>query len=329
MKYFVVSDIHSHYTPLKEALDKSMYDINNPEHMLIVCGDIFDRGDETLEVYKFIKSIPKNRRILIRGNHEQLYLNLLDKYLPDSYDYSNGTVKTFCHIAKVNPEKMDASYWYKKYKGDHSVNVRIILKNIWETIKEKVSKSRITKWLRSKDWVNYYELDRFIFVHSFIPTEYDVEFGWRDNFRYKPDWRYAYQFEWDDAMWGCPYKEFMDGLFTPEIRQGKTLVCGHWHSFGFREYFGGFKYENTNDIDFSIFYSKYLIALDTCTALSKKVNVMIIDNGVCYDENMNELVEYDIRELFKQKIEFFEKGTIDGYPKIETITVEKEKNESE
>jgi len=151
MKYFVCSDLHSHYIALIESLNKAGYDVNNPEHKLIVCGDIFDRGDETLEVYKFLKSIPKERRILIRGNHEVLYLDLLKKHLPDSYDYSNGTVKTFCHIAKVNPEKMDASYWYKKYSGDHSISIKNILSDIWLMVKEKVKKSRITKWLTSDE----------------------------------------------------------------------------------------------------------------------------------------------------------------------------------
>lgn len=139
-----------------------------------------------------------------------------------------------------------------------------------------------------------------------------------------PEWRNAFQYEWNDAMWGCPYTDFLNGYFTPEIKNGKTLVCGHWHSFGFREYFGGFKYKNDKDIDFSIFYSKYLIALDTCSALSNKVNVMIIDNDKCYNENNEELVEDNMLEQFKQKIEFFEKGTIDGYPKIETITSERD-----
>lgn len=309
MRYFVVSDIHSFYTPLKEALEKSGWDINNVDHKLIVCGDIFDRGDETLEVYKFLKSIPKEQRILIRGNHEQLYLDLLGKQLPDSYDYSNGTVKTFCHIAKIKPEKMDASYWYKKFVNNHSISVRTTLSNIWETVKEEVKKSRITKWLTSDEWINYYELGRFIFVHSFIPTEYDINFGWQENFRYMPEWRDAYQFEWNDAMWGCPYKEFIDGLFAPEIKNGKTLVCGHWHSFGFKEYLEGRHFER-DTIDFSIFYSKYLIALDTCTALSNKINVMIIDNDICYDENMNELQEANILDDFKEKIERFEKGTV-------------------
>ena len=72
MKYFVVSDIHSFYTPLKTCLDQAGYDVNNPEHIFVLNGDLFDRGNEASEVFNFVRSIPKERRILIRGNHEYL-----------------------------------------------------------------------------------------------------------------------------------------------------------------------------------------------------------------------------------------------------------------
>lgn len=307
MKYFVCSDLHSHCSALKESLGKAKFEINNPDHLLIICGDVFDRGDETLELYEFLKSI--NNKVLIRGNHELLYLDLLKKTVPDSYDHHNGTVKTFCHIAGIDPEKMDASYWYKE-KSLNNPNLRVLdmMLSIWSTVVEKVKNSEITEWIKSNEWVNFYELDRFIFVHSFIPTDYDMMFDYyKDNFRYNPDWRNAYDYEWEDAVWGCPYKQFIQGLFTPEIQKGKTLVCGHWHSFGFREYFGGFQYENEKDIDFSIYYFKYLIALDTCSILSKKVNVMVIENNVCYDENGNELKEEPMLEGWKNIIAKFER----------------------
>ena len=66
-KYFVASDIHSFYTPFIIELNKTSFDLNNEEHILIICGDLFDRGSESLKLYEFIKSLPKERRILIRG----------------------------------------------------------------------------------------------------------------------------------------------------------------------------------------------------------------------------------------------------------------------
>ncbi len=66
-KYFVVSDIHSFYKPFINELTRKGFDACNNEHVLIVCGDLFDRGSESLKLYEFIKSLPKERRIIIRG----------------------------------------------------------------------------------------------------------------------------------------------------------------------------------------------------------------------------------------------------------------------
>ena len=110
MHYFFISDVHSFYTEMITALKKAKFDKGNPEHCLVVLGDVFDRGNETKQVYDFLTSLNQDRLILVRGNHEQLYLELLKKRLPDNYDYSNGTVKTFCHVAGFDPEVMSRSY---------------------------------------------------------------------------------------------------------------------------------------------------------------------------------------------------------------------------
>ena len=48
-------------------MNKTGFDLNNEEHILIICGDLFDRGSESSKLYEFIKSLQKERRILIRG----------------------------------------------------------------------------------------------------------------------------------------------------------------------------------------------------------------------------------------------------------------------
>ena len=55
----MASDIHSFYTPFIKELNKTGFDLNNEEHILIICGDLFDRGSESLKLYEFIKSLPK------------------------------------------------------------------------------------------------------------------------------------------------------------------------------------------------------------------------------------------------------------------------------
>ena len=95
-KLFVVSDVHGHYTLLKEALDRAGYDKDNKDHLLICCGDYFDRGDENIEVLKFFERV-KNK-VLLRGNHEDMLLKLLQtgKLLP--HHYINGTISTLRNI---------------------------------------------------------------------------------------------------------------------------------------------------------------------------------------------------------------------------------------
>lgn len=99
MKYYITSDLHSFYTPLKKSLTALDYDLANPDHTLVILGDIFDRGNETKELYNFLKQIPAERLVLVKGNHEYLLDELLTKKLPDDFDYSNGTVLTCCHMA--------------------------------------------------------------------------------------------------------------------------------------------------------------------------------------------------------------------------------------
>ena len=112
-KYFVVSDIHSFCSELKYSLRQVGFNKRNKNHILIVCGDVFDRGDETIEVYKYLKSIPKKRCILIRGNHESLYKELFQDvdFKPLSY-YSMKTVKYNVQQMQFTKELINKAYEY-------------------------------------------------------------------------------------------------------------------------------------------------------------------------------------------------------------------------
>ena len=297
MKYFVVSDIHSFLTELTSALKHAGFDKKNKDHTLIVCGDVFDRGSETVELYKFLMSIPKKRLILIRGNHEDLYLELLKKNFPDQYDYSNHTVDTFCHIAGYSPDIMRGDYWYKLDELDPYARIH----EAWAEILNLVKESPITEWIKNGPWVNYYELDKYIFVHSFIPLRnVDGLPSWYINnrrFEYFSDWRTnATDLEWYDSRWGCPYQEYADGYFKEEEANGKVLVCGHWVVTDFRQHL-----KNKWTDDTSIYYSPHLIGLD-CGVWKYKgtsnyyhpQNVLVLDSNnfdLCVDQYGTELEE--------------------------------------
>lgn len=289
MKYFIVSDTHSFYTELKEGLDDAGYDINNPEHCFVLNGDLFDRGEESAEILKFVRSIPKERRVLIRGNHEYLLKQLADKVFPESHDFSNGTVFTMFQLYKDRHPKTKVFKNYNQFWSDpdnYSIfNMNWIEvqkfnnyfegtldKRTWNMIRNDLKQSQLIEWIfESDEWVNYLELDQYIITHAFIPL-YESHGSYHDYARYEPNWREcATRRQWIEATWKCPYWLIDDGYFDKEIEKGKRLVCGHWHASDFHWHYGG------SDKDNTIFYGENVIAIDSCTVLSGFVNVLVLE----------------------------------------------------
>lgn len=109
--------------------------------------------------------------------------------------------------------------------------------------------------------VNYYETENYIFVHSWIPGG--------------TDWRCAPQSKWDKAMWGNPF----DIASVVGNKTGKTIVHGHWHnSTGWWRNGIGSKFGE--DACFDIIEHDSCIGLDACTAFSRKVNVLVIEDNL-------------------------------------------------
>ncbi len=279
-KYFILSDIHSFFYEMKKSLDSAGYQKENPEHILIVCGDVFDRGPETISVYNFLSSIPIERCILIRGNHEQVYLHLLEKSYPTNVYFDIGTVNTFCSIAQIPLERLYYSRGRKNIDPQEE----------WRKIVQKVAKHPITRWLQSTQWRNYYELGKYIFVHSFIPTktaptQAQLVHNWRTE---------ATEGQWNFASWGCPWKDYLNGLFDEESEKGKVLVCGHWRTGDFFDYLNhdpSYRYSLA-----PIYYSHDFIGLDggyievSDRNYHFKQNVLVINEDnmdACYDQDGN------------------------------------------
>lgn len=310
MKWFVSSDIHGFFDEYMKALKEAGFRKDDSNHGIIVCGDIFDRGEKPLEVYEFLKSLPKERRILIRGNHEILLKELCKRKYPKQHDISNGTHQTLQDIAGVTGDalsdeisrirkKVEKKYGIPSVYNNPTAYDEFCDKREEETkkYKEKLYNNstikKILEWIDSDEWVNYYELGNYIFVHSFIPISKDLNVDksrWSgyliyDNERYNENWREASQEDWDDAMWGCPWKQYEEGFFQPEEDKGKILVCGHWHA---SDFWNNLEYKD--DIgkrintygDNPMFVSEnypHIIALDACTVVSHRVNVLVIDDA--------------------------------------------------
>ena len=248
-----MSDIHGFYDEMKKALFKAGFRRSNKNHILIVLGDIADRGPKAPEVYKFIKSLPKERRILIRGNHELLLRDAVKRGFFYEHDLHNGTLRTIMEF--TGAEYIDCVYDSQSVCNDFKEN-------------------GIIDWIFSNEWRNYAEIGNYIFVHSWIPVNilddtdiYDVKRS--TPIAYRLDWREATDKEWEDASWGCPWVMAQKGLVPP----GQTIVCGHWTAAEFPKYLD----ENVTDYpNYNIYRGHGCIALDACTVRSGFCNVLVL-----------------------------------------------------
>ncbi len=261
MKYFVTSDIHSFCDELLVALDEARFDVDNPEHVLVIAGDLFDRGPKTVELFNYLMSIPEGRLVLIEGNHELLFRSLVNKAIPHDYDFSNGTVQSFCHIAGVPYDDVLSWYCSAYYGFDDETESG----NVWDRVRRKVKRSAIGRFaLRESNFKKFFEIGDYIIVHAFIPAVPDGL-----------DWRTDKNADWEKAEWDCPYALYDSGKFKREMAIGKTLICGHWHASDFHSHYEGAPYMG----DFTPYCGRHLIALDACTAHTKMCNVIVIDDS--------------------------------------------------
>lgn len=249
MKYYVTADVHGYYTLLREELEKAGYFREEGPHKLLILGDLLDRGDEASEMQDFILGLMEwDQVILGRGNHEDLFVQMVneDAGLPVRHHVSNGTYGTALQLTQFDADTAQAR------------NLEFA-----ERARETLYYQRIIPAT-----IDYYETDRYVFVHGWIPCQRNDSI-----YEYNPDWRNAGPEEWKKARW----YHGIDAVQT--CGEKKTILCGHWHaSYGHAiyEHVGS---EFGEDADFSPYYAPGIIALDACTAVSGRVNVVVMEDS--------------------------------------------------
>ena len=257
MKYYVTADIHGFYSILRSSLEDAGYFQDKDPHKLIILGDLFDREKEAHQLQDFIlKLMDRGEVILIKGNHEDLFVELVmkDKGRPYSHHVSNGTYDTALQLTGFDP-----------------VMARIRHYDFAEK-----AKATPYYWHIIPAMLNYYETTQYIFTHGWIPCIQERN----GTFSYYSTWRDANQTEWMNARW----INGIDAAQTAADEQ-KTVVCGHWHAS-----YGHAKYEQKGsefgpDADFSPYHGPGVIALDACTAFSKRINVLVLEDEPLSIEN--------------------------------------------
>lgn len=234
---FVVSDVHGHYTEMKKALDDAGFCAQNDGHVFVSCGDLFDRGKENCAVYGFVRGL-KNK-ILIRGNHEDILLDILRRGYLTETDVYNGTDVTVSDM--LGADAVDANGCFDK-------------------------KTHAPKIAELRDFIDgmadYYETPRYVFTHGWLPLVFEgyyprVDPDWRS--RPAEDWLVAHVLEWQQ-LYG-----------VGALLEGKTIVCGH------RPARLGSMFDDLREYDCSEpFYGKGMTAIDAGTVRSGRVNVLVI-----------------------------------------------------
>lgn len=270
MKFYVVADVHGFYDLMIKALTEKGYFEDAEPHKLVICGDIFDRGSQAKKMERFVVDLlEKDEIILIRGNHEDLMLDLvnrLDEYvemgIEHTHHYRNRTVRTLMDLTECSLGRI------KQKPGEIAERMRAtpFLQKIIPAMKD------------------YFETEHFIFVHGWIPCRASGYGGEANWFNYLKNWREMPKSDWMLARWYNGMLAAFQGCIEP----GKTIICGHWHcSFGH-------KYLEKKEImpcnegdmiskiqrkeDYTPYYGNGVIAIDAATVLSKVVNCIVIQD---------------------------------------------------
>ena len=198
------------------------------------------------------KLLKQDRLIYIRGNHEDLFLECLKEM--KAFD---GQILNRIHY----------------HNGTASTCNQL-------SIRREEFKSLILKHTR-----NFFELGDYIFIHGWIPVnikdDLPIYYANGRDFEFNLEWRNASKEDWDAARWINGIEAAQKGI----IEKDKTIVCGHWHTgYGHYVYHG----VGTGEHDCcDVYRDDGIIALDACTALSQKINVIV------FDDNGNEIIKGD------------------------------------
>ena len=247
MRYYVLSDIHGFCSLLQRTLRESGYFDDPEEKKILLLGDLFDRGKEAAELQDYILELmEEDRVILIKGNHEDLFQELVtsDRGRPLRHHLQNGTYDTLEQLTGLS-----AGYSW-------NANMRLARAGQETPLFTTIIPAML----------DYYETRNYIFTHAWIPCE--LFYG---GLVYDAEWRSADAAAWREARWTNP----MDAVRTARPEE-KTVVCGHFHCS-----YGHARYENKGaefgpDADFSPYVAPGIIAIDACTAYSKKMNCIVL-----------------------------------------------------
>ena len=271
-KYFIFTDVHSHLSELLSGLKKEGFDPKNKQHILLSMGDFFDRGKESKELFEFLNEFKKKGRFYgIRGNHDDMLLGFIKNYnRGESIDYFN-----FTRNGMKNTIESFLGRWVKTHHMAMEDKKDDIRKEITDKNPELVS---FLEELHDEIQLKAIDDRNYIFTHAgykHIINENQL----LKNLSF--DFLHADRFEnekygadiWIPFNWSNAYEiqKFLTKYISKDL--SNTYVFGHWHASDLNLMFNPNNLEGDN---LNLFKMGNMIGLDTATALTKKVNVMVL-----------------------------------------------------
>lgn len=267
-KYFICSDIHGDYEALSKALEDNKFDFTNESHILVVAGDIFDRGEDSVRVYELLKELTdKKRAIVLQGNHHKMFIEFLQKkdynlcFFNHKYNGMRTTIDDFLHqthswIMWIEYRHTDEE---QRKMTDSDFNEEWI--NYVNSSADEINKEypELLPWLENLP--DYLELKNSIITHGMIDGR-------------ATDWRKP-RMGWDNCHWAKP--EDAAYLYNST---GKHIYLGHIDSDTIRETL------HLQKDNYSLFTRDAgdVTYLDSCTILTHHLNMVVIEDSPIEDD---------------------------------------------
>lgn len=260
MAYYVLSDPHGCFEQTFDALTEKGF-FSAKENKIILCGDLLDRGKEAVLMSEFFTDLYQNGQLIfVYGNHEILFLSMLQSIAKGgvyeiasgmSHHYRNGTWDTALQLSGMT--------------ANEAVNAPLALV-------QKVMRTPFYQVLL-KHGVDYYETERYIFVHGYIPCT-KVEDVYPPAYKYNPHWRDASPLEWDNARW-------LNGMEMAGVHhiteEGKTIICGHFHANYGHSFLDRKCPQYGSDAIYTTYRREGIVALDGATPTTGIVNILVLE----------------------------------------------------
>lgn len=164
-RILAISDIHGQNKKFLSLLQKTEY--NSEQDLLIICGDMIDRGTENLETIRTCIALQKQSAIILKGNHEQF----ADECLRDM-------------LLEKTSEALQL--WVKHNGGSNTYDEFLTL--------SKAELKDLQKFFSTLPL--YFAIDDYIFTHAAANTKKPIEENaedetvWaEDNFYYRPAYK--------------------------------------------------------------------------------------------------------------------------------------------